>query len=345
MVCAELIAMCFLQDPHVLPQFPYASHAPDSLSITTEVDYLYKEEGRTLLSHTSLSSLMKSMKNDEKAIDSPKLIMDRFLNGCHQRVWESSHESLSNVPPSQEQELTELHCAETVASRDGTDPVCSKSHLASDSDNVMAQHYTIPLQIDFSNRLAVDSYIPSGGSSGYGTCSDHYFESGSSTYTSATNDYFKSRLADVAECNSLSTCGEEEEGQQTSVVDIMKHSRDSCNQPTLACDISLDSEVTNLCSDTDTDKHRTHLMTLPVKSTGNHRFITTQRAGHTNCGVTCTNSDLISRHRDFTPSSIPPEYYFTDEEGYLRFSKETTVWNVLLLCIINIITCHESRVP
>ena len=329
MVCAELIAMCFLQDPHVLPQFPYASHAPDSLSIATEVDYLYKEEGRTLLSHTSLSSLMKSMKNDEKAIDSPKLIMDRFLNGCHQRVWESSHESLSNIPPSssQEDELTELHCAETGASRDGTVSICNKSHLASDSDNVLARHYTIPLQMDFSNQLAVDSYIPSGGSSGYGTCSDHYFESGSSTYTSATNDYFKSRLADVAECNSLSTCGEEEEGQQTSVVDIMKHSRDSCHQPMVACEMSLDSEVTP-CSDTDTDKdrpHRTHLMTLPVKSTGNHRFITTQCAGHTNCGVTCTNSDLINRHRDFTPSSVPPEHYFTDDEGYLRFSKETTV--------------------
>lgn len=51
-----------LQDPHVLPQFP---HAPDSLSVTTEVDYLYKEEGRI---HTSLSSLMISIKNDEKAI-------------------------------------------------------------------------------------------------------------------------------------------------------------------------------------------------------------------------------------------------------------------------------------
>ena len=311
--------MCFLQDPHVLPQFPYASHAPDSLSIATEVDYLYKEEGRTLLSHTSLSSLMKSMKNDEKAIDSPKLIMDRFLNGCHQRVWESSHESLSNVPPSSTQEqgtskLTELHCTETVSPCDGTDPTSSQLHLATDSDNVTAQHYTLPLQ---TGCLAVDSYIPSGGSSGYGTCSDHYFESGSSTYTSATNDYFKSRLADVAECNSLSTCGEEEERQQTSVVDIRKHSGDSCHEPTLACEVSP-------CNDTDKDRpHRTlNLMTLPIKSTGNHSFVTTQCAGHTN---SYTNSDLINRQRDFTPSSIPPEHYFTDDEGYLRFAKETTV--------------------
>ncbi len=318
-----------MQDPHVLPQFPCASHAPDSLSVATEVDYLYKEEGRTLLSHTSLSSLMKSMKNDEKAIDSPKLIMDRFLNGCHQRVWESSHESLSGVPQSSTQEqssskLTELHCAEADATYDDTDPISNKSHLASDSDSVPAQHYTIPLQMDFSNQLAVDSYIPSGGSSGYGTCSDHYFESGSSTYTSSTNDYFKSRLADVAECNSLSTCGEEEEGQKTSVVDIMKRSRDSCHEPVLACEMRLDGEVTP-CSGTDTDKHRIHLMTHSVKSTGNHNFITTQCAGHTNRVVACTNSNLISRHRDFAPSSIPPEHYFTDDEGYLRFSKETTV--------------------
>ena len=306
--------MCFLQDPHVLPQFPYASHAPDSLSIATEVDYLYKEEGRTLLSHTSLSSLMKSMTSDEKAIDSPKLIMDRFLNGCHQRVWESSHESLSNVPPSSTQEqgsskLTDLHC--TGAPCDCTNPVSDESHLASDSDNVTARHYTIPLQ-DFTNRASVDSYIPSGGSSGYGTCSDRYFESGSSTYTSATNDYFKSRLADVAECNSLSTCGEEEE---TSMVDIMKHSRDSCHEPPLACEVSLDSE----------DAPSSATTTLPVKSTGNHRLITTQCAGHTNRGITCTNSELINRHRDFTPSSVPPEQYFTDDEGYLRFAKETTV--------------------
>ena len=327
-VCAELITMtsCFVQDPHVLPQFPRASRAPDSLSITTEVDYLYKEEGRTLLSHTSLSSLMKSMKNDEKAIDSPKLIMDRFLNGCHQRVWESSHESLSNVPQSSTPEqssskLTELHCAETGTTYDGTDPVSNKSHLASDSDSVPAQHYAIPLQMNFSNQLAVDSYIPSGGSSGYGTGSDHYFESGSSTYTSTTNDYFKSRLADVAECNSLSTCGDEEERQQTSVVDIMKRSRDSCHDPVLACETRLDSDITP-CTGTDTDKHRTH---HPIKSTGNHKSITTQCAGHTSRGVTCTTSNLISRHRDFTPSSIPPEHYFTDDEGYLRFSKETTV--------------------
>ena len=338
MVYSGLTDSCaFLQDPHVLPQFPYASHNPDSLSISTEVDYLYKEEGRTVLSHTSLSSLMKSMKNDEQAIDSPKLIMDRFLNGCHQRVWESSHESLSNIPPSPTREqgsskLAELHCAETDATCDGTNPVPANSNLASDSGNVMTQHYTIPLQIDFSNRLAVDSYIPSGGSSGYGTCSDHYFESGSSTYTSSTNDYFKSRLADVAECTSLSTCGEEEQRQQTSVVDVTKHLRDSCHHPMLVCEMSSNSEVTP-CSDTDTDKdclnraHKTHTMTLSVKSTSNHRLgsITTQCAGHTNCSVTYTNSDLNNRHRDFTPSSIPPEYYFTDDEGYLRFSKETSV--------------------
>ena len=273
---------------------------------------------------------MKSMQNDEKAIETPKLIMDRFLNGCHQRVWESSHESLSNIPPSstQEQGNSRLieHCAENTATYDSANPVPSDSHLAADSGNLMAQHYTIPLQTDFPNRLTMDSYIPSGGSSGYGTCSDHYFESGSSAYTSATNDYFKSRLADVAECTSLSTCGEEE-GQQTNVVDIMKRSRDSCHHPLLAC-----SEAAP-CSGTDTDKdclnrpNRSDCVLLPIKSTGKHRFgtITTQCAGHMNRGITCTNSDLINRHGDFTPSSVPPDHYFTDDEGYLRFSKETAV--------------------
>ena len=79
----------------MLPQFPYTSHVLDTMSITTEVDYLYKEEGRAVVSKDSLSSLMKAMENDEKIVDSPKLIMDRFLNGCHERVWECSHESLT----------------------------------------------------------------------------------------------------------------------------------------------------------------------------------------------------------------------------------------------------------
>ena len=88
------------------------------------------------------------MKNDEKATDSPKLIMDRFLYGCNQRVWESSHESLSNVPPSSTQEqgtskLTELHCATTGAICNNTYPASCKSNLGSDSDSVVAEHYTL----------------------------------------------------------------------------------------------------------------------------------------------------------------------------------------------------------
>ena len=97
--------------------------------------------------------LIKSINTDEKAIDSPKLIintdekaidspklMDRFLNGCHRRVRESSHESLSNVPHEQSSsKLTELH----GATYDNTCPISSISKLASDSCDVVAQHYTL----------------------------------------------------------------------------------------------------------------------------------------------------------------------------------------------------------
>ena len=93
---------------------------------------------------------MKSMQNDEKAIEHPKLIMDRL---CHQRVWESSHESLSNVPPfsTQEQGNSKLtkQCAENVATYDGANPVpSSDSHLVADSDSLMAQHYKINTKLD-----------------------------------------------------------------------------------------------------------------------------------------------------------------------------------------------------
>ena len=123
------------QDPYILPQF---LHASVSLSVATDLNYLHMEEESTLT------------KNDEKAIDNPKLIMDRFLNGCHQRVWESSHESLSNVHPSSTQEqgsskLTDLHCADTStgAVHNHTYPVSSKSNFASDSGSVAAQRYTL----------------------------------------------------------------------------------------------------------------------------------------------------------------------------------------------------------
>ena len=285
-----LLLLCFLQDPHVLPQFLYTSREADALSVTTEVNYLYEEQGKSLLNHDSLPSLINSMKNDEKTINSPKLIMDRFINGCHQRVWESSHESLSSAPSPQLQKDGKRNPCEEVAKVDATtleasNPIPSDPQLNSDSNDSKAQHYTIPLQ----TSGLCDSYIPSG-SSGYGTCSDHYFESGSSAYTGPTCDYFKSRLADVAECNSLSTCGDEERHQTT--VDIMKHSKDTS---------------------------RSHL----VKS--NYDNITT----------TCTDSINYSRNNelqtrcsslnDYTQSPIPPEHYFTDDEGYLRFSKETAV--------------------
>ena len=168
------------QDPHVLPQFP---HIPDSLSISTEVDYLYKEEGRTVLSHTSLSSLMKSMKNDEQAIDSSKLIMDRFLSGCHQRVWEDSHESLSNIPPSPTQEqgsskLAELHCAETGPIYDGSKPVSRESNLVSDSSNIITQHFTLNTNQQFNlddsiTKCADDNHVREYTPSSVPT--EHYF--------------------------------------------------------------------------------------------------------------------------------------------------------------------------
>ena len=74
--------------------------------------------------------LTKSINTDEKAIDSPKLIMDQFVSGCHQRVSESSHESLSNV-------------SQHGATYDNACPISSISELASDSCDVMAQHYTL----------------------------------------------------------------------------------------------------------------------------------------------------------------------------------------------------------
>ena len=277
---------------------------------------------------------MKSMKDDEKAVDSPKLIMDRFLNGCHQRVWESSHESLSNVPPPHEQSSSKPseQCAKqsTENLNLGANPVCSDSHQSSELHNSTAEHYTIPLQADVQSGQAAENYIPSGGSSGYGTCSDHYFESGSSAWTSASNDYFKSRLADVAECNSLSTCGEEEEGQQTIVDVIMKHSKDTTRHSTIECKMSSDSEITQ-CGSFSIDIEclnrlsRSDSTMFPVRSTSNSKCanITTKCVGHINNTSNNLNSHSSSRH--YTPTSVPPEHYFTDDEGYLRFTKETAV--------------------
>lgn len=325
----------FLQDPHVLPQFPYTTHEVDVLSVTTEVEYLYKEKRRSLLSHDSLSSLINSMKNDEKAIDSPKLIMDRFLNGCHQRVWESSHESLSNAPSPLLQKDGKLSPCEEVAKLDAAkveagNSVSSDPHLNSDSNDIMAQHYTIPLPTSglpnaSGQQTDHDSYIPSG-SSGYGTCSDHYFESGSSAYTGPANDYFKSRLADVAECNSLSTCGEEE-GHQTTV-DIMKHSKDTSlqhSQSGCCVNSNLENTAAFRSKNSPSKPSRPHFMTFPVKSTGRSKYdddITTACTDHINHNELQNRCSSLS---DYTQSPIPPEHYFTDDEGYLRFSKETAV--------------------
>ena len=274
---------------------------------------------------------MKSMKDDEKAVDSPKLIMDRFLNGCHQRVWESSHESLSNVPPPHEQSSSKPseQCAKqsTENLNLGANPVCSDSHQSSELHNSTAEHYTIPLQADVQSGQAAENYIPSGGSSGYGTCSDHYsnFESGSSVCMSTTNNYFKSRLADVAECNSLSTCGEEEEGQQT-IVGVMKHSRDCPHHFTLESHMNSNSEITQCDIEC---PNRLSRSKFPVKSTCNPECgeIPTQCAGHINTSITCTSNDLNRQGSlsDHTPTSLPPEHYFTDDEGYLRFTKEAVV--------------------
>ena len=268
------------------------------------------------------------MKNDAKAVETPKLIMDRFLNGCHQRVWKSSYESLSNVSPTPAQEQSDSQpakqqCAETNVTGEDANLITCNFNLNSISQ---VEHYTLPLQQDVSNRLEVDSYIPSGGSSGYGTSSDHYFESVSSTIVSSdsTKDYFKSRLADVAECNLLSTC--EESRQQTSVIDTMKYSKNSYHCPMLACEVSGECEVTPH-GDAHTNKNhlrggpnRTSVMKLPINAR-NHGSISTQTAGLSNCDIEGTN---VKYHRDYTPSSVPPEQYFTDVEGYLRFSEENT---------------------
>ena len=272
------------------------------------------------------------MKDDEKAVESPKLIMDRFLNGCHQRVWESSHESLPNVPPPHEQISSKPseQFDEIDASYESTNSVPDDSRCTCESHDSTAEHYTIPLQADVQSGQAAENYIPSGGSSGYGTCSDHYFESGSSAWTSASNDYFKSRLADVAECNSLSTCGEEEEGQQTIVDVIMKHSKDTTRHSTIECKMSSDSEITQ-CGSFSIDIEclnrlsRSDSTMFPVRSTSNSKCanITTKCVGHINNTSNNLNSHSSSRH--YTPTSVPPEHYFTDDEGYLRFTKETAV--------------------
>ena len=282
-----------------------------------------------MISNSSLSSLMKSMENDEKVIESPKLIMDRFLNGCHERVWEGSHESLCSVPPPQRQSGEKLseQCQENAY--EDADPVPSNSHVTSDPHTTTAQHYTIPLQSGSTpgvKVLGVGSYIPSGGSSGYGTCSDHYFESGSSASMSTTNDYFKLRLADVAECNSLSTC-EEEEGQQT-VVAVTNHSRNTSSLPLLECSVNSSPEVTECAATSGRESlsrpNRPHHVMPPFKSTGATRYdvLTTQPTDHIiiNNSSTCNNS--LS---DYAPSTLPPEHCFTDDEGYLRFTKETAV--------------------
>lgn len=319
----------FVQDPLVFPQFPSTLNAPDTFSIATEVDYLYKEEGRAVFSKDSLTSLMESMKNDEKAVENPKLIMDRFLNGCHQRVWESSHESLSNVSPSQEQKKCENSKENPSSTYDDTITAHSSSHHDSDTHSPTAQHYTIPLQRDSSqdvNASSTERYIPSGGSSGYGTCSDHYFESGSSASTAGTTDYFKSRLADVAECNSLSTC-DEEEGHQT-VVDIMNH---SSRPPTLECGMNSDPKD-NVCiaapsgiESVNCKPNRLHGVVLPTKDTGKskHNDITRTFPHHiNNYGITTsTHNDLLNRQGHLSDY----ERCFTDDEGYLRFTKETAV--------------------
>ena len=268
------------------------------------------------------------MKNDKKAVDSPKLIMDRFLNGCHQRIWESSHESLSSAPSPQLQKDGKLNPCEEVAKLDAatleaSNPIPSDPQLNYDSNDSKAQHYTIPLQTsglpNASGQLP-DSYIPSG-SSGYGTCSDHYFESGSSTCMGPTCDYFKSRLADVAECNSLSTYGDEESHRTT--VHIMKHSNDTSLQHSHSeCCVNSDLENTATAQ----SKKSANKPSGPhfVKSMYDDDIATTC----THCINYSTNNELQTRCsslNDYTQSSIPSEHYFTDHEGYLRFSKETAV--------------------
>ena len=278
-----------------------------------------------MISNNSLSSLIKSMKEEEKVIESPKLIMDRFLNGCHERVWESSHESLCSVPSPQGQSTGKFsdHHQEDVC--EDADPAPGSSHLDSDIHSTVAQHYTIPLQAESLARVkvGVDSYIPSGGSSGYGTCSDHYFESGSSASMSGTSDYFKLRLVDVAECNSLSTC--EEEGNQT-VVEVANHSGDTSSHPVLECSLTLEAAQCNATRDKESPNTPCHL-TLPLKClcTSKYNDLTTH---HIDNSSTCNITDPPDRQgslSDYAPSTLPPEHYFTDNEGYLRFTKETAV--------------------
>ena len=105
-----------MQDPCVLPQFPYCpSHSLDTHSVTTEVDYLYKQE-KCFLRYDSPSSFT----NAKEVTHSPQLIID--LNGSHQRVWKGSHESLYNalLPQLQNNDKLGEWCQETKLHLDCT---------------------------------------------------------------------------------------------------------------------------------------------------------------------------------------------------------------------------------
>lgn len=93
-----------MQDPCVLPQFQCCpSHILDTHSITTEVDYLYKEEKHSLRYDSPIL-----LTNAIEVTQSPHVIMDCFLDGCHQRVWKGSNESLCNTPLPQHQNNVKL---------------------------------------------------------------------------------------------------------------------------------------------------------------------------------------------------------------------------------------------
>ena len=162
-----LVVVVVMQDPCVLPQLSYTSHILDTVSITTEVDYLYKEEGRAVVSDNSLSSLMKTMESDDKVLDSPKLIMDRFLNGCHERVWQCSHESLPRSCNPSSGKLTELqehmelhrdgHSRTSNLHSDKSQRQCSINANRDTSDNDPVRYV---IHSD-NHSVCASSYVPS----------------------------------------------------------------------------------------------------------------------------------------------------------------------------------------
>ena len=81
-----LLHVFSVQDPCVLPHSVYTSHVLDTISVTTEVDHLYKERESSFLSKNSPI---------KDVADSSKVMIERYLTDCNH--WERTGESLSDT--------------------------------------------------------------------------------------------------------------------------------------------------------------------------------------------------------------------------------------------------------